>query len=131
MAAASRILLGLGGTLAAVLSLAILFAPAAFYDGYDIEVAGATNLLNELKSPALVILALGAMQARGAIQPRHQGLGIGAGILLYFGFGLSRLVAMATDGLPSVPLIAVMASELAIGLLFVLAYWRLKTSTAG
>jgi hypothetical protein len=131
MPTANRVLLVLGGTLAAILSLAILFSPAAFYASYDIEVDGMTNLLNELKAPALVILALGAIQALGALQLRHHRLGIGAGILLYLGFGLSRLVALATDGPPAAALIAVTASELVIGLLFVLAFWRLRTSTAG
>ena len=131
MPTTNRVLLVLGGTLAAILSLAILFSPAAFYAGYGIEVDGMTNLLNELKAPALVILALGAIQGLGALQIRHHHLGIGAGILLYMGFGLSRLVAMMTDGPPAHALIAVAASELVIGLLFVFAYWRLKRSKAG
>ena len=131
MPTANRVLLVLGGTLAAILSLAILFSPAAFYASYDIEVDGVTNLLNELKAPALVILALGAIQALGAFQLRHHRLGISAGVLLYLGFGLSRLAAMATDGPPAAALIAVTAGELVIGFLFVLALWRLRTSTAG
>ncbi|MEQ8594222.1 MAG: DUF4345 domain-containing protein [Parvibaculum sp.] len=131
MPTANRVLLVLGGTLAAILSLAILFSPAAFYASYGIEVDGMANLLNELKAPALVILALGAIQALGAFQLRHHRLGIGAGVLLYLGFGLSRLAAMATDGPPAAALIAVTASELVIGFLFVLALWRLRTSTAG
>jgi len=131
MPLSNRVLLGLGSAIAVILSLAILFVPTAFYAGYDIDVVGATNLLNELKAPALVILALGMMQAFGAFQHQYHRLGIGAGLLLYLGFGLSRLIAMATDGPPSAALVAVATTELVIGLLFALSYWRLRPSSQG
>jgi len=128
---ATRLLLGLGGVTAIMLSIAILFLPGPFYASYGIEVEGATALLNELKAPALVILTLGAVQVMGVFRKQERQGALGAGLLLYLGFGSARLVALATDGAPPLSLQAVLVFELIVGLLFLLAYVRNRTWPAG
>ena len=120
----NSLLLGIGAITAVGLALPILFLPDPFYAGYGIDPGANVSLLNELKAPAVVILALGAMQALALFDPARLLLGLGSGLLLYLGFGLSRLIAMATDGLPSTGLLAVVATELLFGLGFAAALWR-------
>jgi len=120
----NRLLLGIGAATAIVLALAILFLPGPFYAGYGIEPGTNVSLINELKAPALVILALGLLQALAVLGRVSLPLGLGAGLLLYLGFGTTRLIAMAMDGLPSIGLVAVTAVEILLGLGFAFAFWR-------
>jgi hypothetical protein len=120
----NRLLLGIGAATAIVLALAILFLPGPFYAGYGIEPGTNVSLLNELKAPALVILALGLLQALAVLGRVSLPLGLGAGLLLYLGFGTARLIAMATDGLPSSGLVAVTMVEVLLGLGFAFAFWQ-------
>ncbi|UYO00389.1 MAG: DUF4345 family protein [Devosia sp.] len=126
MAIFTRLLLAIGALTAAALALSILFLPVPFYSGYGIAVGAEVSLLNELKAPALLILALGLIQAVGLVQARYQQVGVAAGLLLYLSFGLSRLVAILTDGPPSPALIWVAVVELTLGGAFALALWRLR-----
>jgi hypothetical protein len=114
----NRVLLGMGALTALILASAILFLPGPFYAGYGIDPGGQVSLLNELKAPALVIMSLGVLQSIALFVPARLRLGLGAGLLLYLGFGLSRVVAMAIDGLPSAGLVLVALVELALGLAF-------------
>lgn len=123
----NRLLLGIGALTAIALALAILFMPGPFYAGYGIEPGTNASLLNELKAPALVILTLGILQALALFERASLPLGLGAGLLLYLGFGAARLVVMAVDGLPSTGLVVVAVVELTLGLGFAFAFWRLRT----
>ena len=112
----TRAYLILAGLVGAVLGTMILFAPLAVYAGYDIAPAGQVNLLNELRSHGLSLLGAGLFIAAGAFLPR---LARHAAILapaLYLSYGLSRLVAMALDGIPAPSLMLAAALEIAIGL---------------
>jgi hypothetical protein len=120
----NRVLLGTGALTAIALALAILFLPGPFYAAYGIELGTNVSLLNELKAPALAILVLGLLQALALIERVLLPLGLGAGLLLYLGFGAARLIAMATDGLPSTGLVAVAAVEILLGFGFAFAFWR-------
>ena len=117
-------LLALGAVIAAGLSLAILLAPAAFYAGYGIAVGSDVALLNELKAPAGAILLAAVVMATALARPDWWDRALLVGTLLYLGFGVGRLAALATDGLPPVSLLAVMAAELLLGLGFAYAFWR-------
>jgi hypothetical protein len=120
----NRVLLTLGAVTGIGLALTILFLPVPFYSGYGITPNGNVSLLNELKAPTLVILVLGLLQAQAILQPNRLAAGLGSGLLLYLGFGLSRLVAMSADGLPSTGLVAVALTEVLLGLGFAVAFWR-------
>lgn len=128
---ALRLLIGLGAITALALSLSILFVPGPFYASYGIDTVDQTSLLNELKAPALVILALGVAMATGLFRADLARPAFAAGTLLYLGFGLARVIAVIFDGLPSASLVWVMAFELLLGLLFALALWRRQPAVTG
>ncbi len=124
--AALMALLGVGALVALAIALAILFVPGPFYAGYGIDPAGNVALLNELKAPALLILAAGLAMLMGLARPAWRQRALWTGALFYLSFGLSRLFAMALDGPPPAGLLWAMASELVLGLLFALALWQAR-----
>ncbi|MBJ3784317.1 DUF4345 family protein [Devosia sediminis] len=124
MAWGNRILLGTGATIALVLALAILVAPTAFYGSYGIALGSDIAPLNEMKAPAGAILLAAAVMAAGLFRSDWLGPALLAGGLLYLGFGVGRLLALAADGMPPASLVAAMAVELVLGAFFAAALWR-------
>ncbi|KFC72443.1 hypothetical protein FF80_00198 [Devosia sp. LC5] len=106
----------LAGLIGAGLGTMILFAPVPFYAGYDIDPGGQVNLLNELRSHGLSLLGAGIFIASGAFLSRLASAATIVATGLYLGYGVSRLVAIALDGLPSWGLLGAGAVELALGL---------------
>jgi hypothetical protein len=124
MALGNRILLVAGALVALGLAVAILAMPTQFYAGYGVTVGKDAALLNELKAPAGAILLTGMVMLGTLVRPAWLGAALLAGSLLYLGFGLGRLLAMAADGVPPLSLLAAMAVELVLGLGFAVALWR-------
>lgn len=75
----ARLVLFGSGLMAVTIAVAILFAPAAFYAGYGIEVTGDATLANDLKAPAGALLVAGLVMFAGAFRRE---LAIGAICLL-------------------------------------------------
>ncbi len=76
-----------------------------------------------MKAPAGAILLAALVMAVGLLDPAWLGRALLVGALLYLGFGLGRVIALASDGLPPASLLAAMAVELLLGLGFSLALW--------
>lgn len=114
----------IAGLTAIVISLAILVAPAAFYESYGISLGDDPSLLNELSAPALMLLLAGAVMLAGVV--RHAltrpALWLAAG--LYTAYALSRGLNMALHGLPHDGLIMAAGLEAAIGGLSIAALLR-------
>lgn len=123
----TRAYLLLAGLIAAGLGTMILFAPVAFYAGYGIEPGGQVNLLNELRSHGLSILGAGLFIASGLFLPRLAPAATVVATAFYLSYGLSRLVALALDGMPSSGLLLVAGLELAIGLAGLALVLRART----
>lgn len=113
----TRVYLILGGLIGVALGTMILFAPLAFYASYDLDLAGQVDLLNELRSHGLSLLAAGLFIATGAFQRSLERPAIIVATVLYLSYGLSRVIAMAFDGMPSSGLLTAAAVEIVFGLL--------------
>jgi len=113
----TKALLTASGLIAAGIALAILFAPGHFYASYGIDVAGNTNLANELKAPMGILLAAGLFMFVGVVKARFVVPSLAVAALIYLSYGLSRFASMAIDGVPHSGLVAAAAIELVIGAL--------------
>ena len=113
----TRTYLVLAGLIGAALGTMILLAPVAFYAGYGLALAGQVDLLNELRSHGLSLVAAGLFIASGAFLPRLAPTATIVATALYLSYGLSRLVAVVFDGVPSPGLLLAGAAEIAIGLI--------------
>ena len=111
-----RLYLVVAGLIGAALGTMILFAPVAFYASYGIDPADQVNLLNELRSHGLSLLGAGLFIASGAMLPRLAPAATIVATGLYLSYGVSRLVAMALDGLPTSGLLLTAGFEIVFGL---------------
>lgn len=125
----TRAYLIVGGLIGAALGTMILFAPLAFYASYGLELAGQVDLLNELRSHGLSLLAAGAFIAAGAFLPALRQPATIVATVLYLSYGLSRLIAMAFDGLPNSGLMLAAGVEIAMGLFGLALLLRARRSS--
>lgn len=118
---ARRLVLLLAGIVAVGIASAILFAPEGFYAAYGIEVAGNTNLTNELKAPAGVLLVAGLLMLGGVFRAQLTSVSLTAAAAIYLPYGLSRLLSFALDGIPNSALVSAAIFEIAVGAVCLLA----------
>ncbi|MCP4320221.1 MAG: DUF4345 domain-containing protein [Hyphomicrobiales bacterium] len=116
-----KAILLVSGVIATGIGATILFVPVTFYASYGIDLGGNVSLLNELKAPALAMLAGGILIMSGAFLARLTHISIVVAAFLYLSFGLSRLLSMAMDGMPAEGLVQAAALEIVVGLACVFA----------
>lgn len=126
----TRIYLIVAGLIGTALGTMILFAPAAFYASYGIAVAGQVDLLNELRAHGLGLLGAGFFIASGAFLPRLVMPAAIVAVAAYLSYGVSRLIGIAFDGMPSSGLQVATGIELAIGLFGLALLLRLRRAIA-
>jgi hypothetical protein len=112
----TRIYLIVAGLVAGALGTMILLSPVAFYAGYGLLVDGQVDLLNELRSHGLGLLAAGLFIASAAFLSQLVTSATFLATALYLSYGTSRIVAMALDGLPSSGLQLAAGIEIVLGL---------------
>lgn len=118
---ARKLVLLISGTVAVGIAVTILFAPEGFYAAYGIELAGNTNLTNELKAPAGVLLIAGLLMLAGVFRTRFITISLAASAAIYLPYGLSRFLSMAIDGVPHSSLVGAAIFEIAVGTVCLLA----------
>lgn len=118
---ARKLVLLISGSVAIGIATTILFAPDGFYAAYEIELAGNTNLINELKAPAGVLLVAALMMLAGVFRTSLISLSLTASAAIYLPYGLSRLLSIALDGIPHNSLVAAATFEIAVGTVCLLA----------
>ncbi len=118
---ACRLVLLIAGLVAIGIAVTILFAPDGFYAAYGIELAGNTNLTNELKAPAGVLLVAGLLMLAGVFRAQLTTVSLTAAAAIYLPYGLSRLLSISIDGVPHSGLVAAAIFEIAVGTVCLLA----------
>lgn len=113
----TRAYLTVAGLIGAALGTMILFVPVTFYAGYGIDPTGQVNLLNELRSHGLSLIGAGLFIASGAFLPRFASAATIVAVALFLSYGLSRLIAVVLDGVPSSSLLAAAGVEIVIALI--------------
>lgn len=116
-----RLVLLLSGLTAVAIAAAILFLPELFYASYGIEVAGDAALKNELKAPAGLLLAGGALMLLGAFRAEWTTRALVAAAVIYLSYGFSRAASFALDGIPGGGFFEAALFEIAIGAVALLA----------
>lgn len=117
-----KLTLGVAGLAALGIGLTITAMPHGFYATYGIELTGNPSLLNELRAPAVNLLAVGAIILTGAIRSNMTTLSAGLGATIFLAYALGRAVSMVADGLPHRGLVDAMIIEAVIGGLCLLAF---------
>ena len=123
-----KTILIISGLIASGIGVAILFAPAAFYAIYGIELGSDVSLLNEIRAPGAALLASGILIISGAFVEKLAFTAVVVSTLLYLSYGLSRVMSIAIDGMPVEGLVQAAILEIIIGLacVFALVIYRGK-----
>jgi len=124
-----KIVLFISGLIAAAIGGAIVAIPIAFYSTYSIELGGNVALLNEIRASGGALLVTGILIISGAFFTRMTFTSIVISTLLYLSYGLSRMLSMVIDGMPSEGLVQSAALEIVIGLVcvFYLVKYQART----
>lgn len=122
-----KVLLFIAGMIGVGIGGAILFAPAEFHATGGIVIGSDENLLSEMRAAGGALFACALIVMLGAFVSRLTYTALVLSTVLYLSYGISRLVGMVLDGLPSTNLIAVTAFELAVGLVCALALVNQKS----
>lgn len=109
---------------------AILFVPAEFHATSGIVIGSNENLLSEMRAAGGALLACALIVLAGAFFSRLTFTALILSTVLYLSYGVSRLVGMAIDGLPSTNLMVVTAFELGVGLVCAFALATRKPSAS-
>ncbi|WP_299871780.1 DUF4345 domain-containing protein [uncultured Cocleimonas sp.] len=124
-----KIVLFISGLIAAAIGGAIVVIPIAFYSTYSIELGGNVALLNEIRASGGALLVTGILIISGAFFTRMTFTSIVISTLLYLSYGLSRMLSMVIDGMPSEGFVQSAALEIVIGLVcvFYLVKYQART----
>ncbi len=111
-----RAILALGGLVGLGIGLAMLLIPDAFHGSAGIVLDGNASLMSEMRAFGGVLLALSLVVLLGAVISQLTFTAAVVASLVYLSYGLSRLLSMAMDGMPSEMLIGATALEILMGL---------------
>ena len=117
----TRILLAVSGTTGLAIGLAVLFQPHAFLASSGISLGTDASLLSEIRAPGGLLLLCSLVALGGAIRHNLMQTGLVFSALIYSTYGLSRLVSIVLDGIPSPSLQLAALIELVIGALSLFA----------
>ena len=119
--ATRKLVLLLSGLVAIGIAAMILFAPQTFYATYGIELAGNTDLTNELKAPAGALLVAGLLMIVGVFRAHLTAVSLVTATVIYLSYGFSRLLSMSMDGIPHSGLVEAAVFEILLGAICLLA----------
>ncbi|GAB1263038.1 DUF4345 domain-containing protein [Aurantivibrio plasticivorans] len=109
-------ILVVAGVLAIAIGASILLNPIGFHASSGIQLPGDSSLLSEVRAPGGTLMVAGVLMTVGAFVASLQTMATVIGALVYLSYGVSRVLSMFLDGLPSDSLVAATAIELVIGL---------------
>ena len=113
------ILLVIGGT--------ILLEPHLFHGSNGIALGNDPNLLSEIRAPGGLLACSGITILMGAFRNQMRPLAATLSILVYGSFGMSRLVSMGLDGIPSSSIVGAAAVEVTVAIFGVYILWRARS----
>ena len=109
--------LAVSGLMLLAIGLGILLAPTAFHAANGIALGTDSSLLSEVRAPGGLLAACALLILAGVVQLHRRALSLQLTVLVYGTFGVSRLLGMLLDGLPSGGIVAATGVELIVAIL--------------
>lgn len=112
-----QILLIVAGIIGIGVGGAQLLIPVAFESSASINLGNNSSLLSEIRAAGGTLLVAGILIMAGAFIPRITYSSVALSALFYLSYGLSRILSMAIDGMPSESLVMATVAEIIVGIL--------------
>jgi hypothetical protein len=127
-----KALLIVAGLSGIVVGGALLFQPIAFQASAGIRLQKDVNILSEVRAPGGALLAGGVVILAGAFLPALTYTSVLFSALFFLSYGVSRILSMIVDGLPTTSLIMATIAEVIIGAvsIVILFNFQKKKSTS-
>jgi len=119
-----KMILVVAGLVGVVVGGANLFVPVSFNASSGINLGQDINLLNEIKASGGGLMSASVVIMLGAFVSRLSFASTLLATLLYLGYGFSRLLSMAVDGMPSSEMIYIAGFEIFVGFVALYALFR-------
>ncbi len=110
-----RLILSVSGVLLLVIGSAVLFSPESFAAANGVALTDNPSHLSEYRAPGGMLIASALFILFAAVRVQYIRIGFALAALVYGSYGISRLVAIAVDGMPSAALTQAMVIELLFG----------------
>lgn len=101
-----------------------MFVPHFFYAANGIALGEDPSLLSEVRASGGLLAGSGLLILLGAVRVSLRGLATTLVVLVYGSFGLSRLLGLTLDGLPSSGVIGAIAIELIVAAIGLVVLYR-------
>ncbi|MAM69566.1 MAG: hypothetical protein CMP91_00290 [Gammaproteobacteria bacterium] len=124
MKISSVILLQINGWTAVLIGSLILIDPVGMFSTYGLQSNLSSGLLSELRAPGGLLLACGIIIIRNTLREELYEFGLQLSIMVYGGYGFSRLLSFAFDGAPPIEIMFATVIELMLCLLSMLVLWK-------
>jgi hypothetical protein len=121
-----RILLAVAGAIGIGVGGTQLFMPVAFESSAGIGLGDNSSLLSEIRAAGGTLLAASILILSGAFLPALTSVSLLLSTLFYLSYGLSRLLSGIMDGIPSESLVIATVVEMVVGMLSLLAWYKLR-----
>ncbi len=119
------IFLSVSGLLLVVIGGTILIVPHAFYASDGIVLGSDPSLLSEIRAPGGFLAGSGLLILTGTFRNHLSSLAVLLTVLVYGSFGLSRLLSLVLDGIPSDSLMIATVIEVAVAAIGLMILYRL------
>ena len=111
-----KIILGICGLVAMAIATKILFSPECFYAANHINLHHNVNLLSEIRAPATALFVYGLVIFLGVFITQLTLTSTLLSTLLYFSYGIGRILSMVLDGQPIDNLVVAAGIEILLGI---------------
>ena len=123
------IFLSVSGLLLVVIGGTILIVPHAFYASDGIVLGSDPSLLSEIRAPGGFLAGSGLLILTGTFRNHLSSLAVLLTVLVYGSFGLSRLLSLVLDGIPSDSLVIATGIEVAVAAIGLIILYRLPSNS--
>ena len=103
-----------------------MFDPIAFFENSGLVLSDEAGLLSEARATGGVVVGFGLVILMGAFSQRLSYTSTIAAIVIFFGFGIARVIGFTLDGYPGEGVIQGLIFEFVLGLVAVFALFRYR-----
>lgn len=120
----TALFLSISGLLLLLIGSSVLLMPHAFYASDGVLLGHNPSLLSEIRASGGMLAGSALVMFAGIVRPTLRSLAMTLSILIYGSFGLSRLLSLTLDGLPSHNLLVATAVELTVAAIGIMILYR-------